>query len=1432
MSTIDTVKKHKWAATGVSGYPLSHPIVGQTRFYQQFRHFIHLVDEESEKFAHVFAIVAQWGIGKSRLAYELMSQINDTSQGWYVRDAAGQLADARLFHDDDDREQYLGLYIRYSQVATESHNIDNWFGYGLYKALLPLTKGHFDSSIQGQIAKEAYDRLLVKGFDEKKLADALEVAAHYSDEQLYDDPDLVTRLCQAAYGYLQSFGVKYILIALDELETAAEAATYGLEVDELKYLDGRAIKLIGKAIKEEDPRGKLPWLRYVALCSPAMGNELRDIRSTARRFEMVELAQNPFADVSSFVELLKNDGRLAETYPEGLVEAAYAMSGGNFGWFNVVMANIDGVIAGRRARRETASASAGSLFDESVRVSSRMSDYVLDHQAVAELNIARDQLDTAKELLYGQLPVPLARWNDEQRQALLAATNEFGEPIALVYQRVEWSDHDCGKGLRAAKFTRDRDDYVLSGVDQPLDLGQLLANLSTYSIHETKGAAEVGGKRTLLIPLNGTSFVHLVSMLYPHPAAEDAARALWREQIGADAVSAESATHIGPSIDMLARLNLRLRRQGTTSLILREPDQSTAHEKAMEACKGQSQHERALQILTGAMRALDENWDYDPVDAGLKGDVAAITTAPAKGPGGKGGLVDFNALHLHPDGKLILAWVHSVEELTELCEKVSAQRATTGRVPVLAFTSSRHLWEQFQTATADKLKAAHEYLFLYQLSSREEFVLHPIGLAKKDWKGFQLQYARFTTAFTNRLQALARPLREAVNQWRRRLGAKGRIAWPLRTGGVLKEEDREELFKAYRRMSIDSSPPKPLVQLDETSGVDPENVRAILERMRVSPRAKSAGYDESERCGLFTTLDESAEPELPAFLYRVCQELIRRDPSATDREWSMDLAEREWFWGFTWEGARPIDIYTHWMALACTLGFAEETASGSRRTDKRYALVPRAALEGGLAEARNWLDDDYPKIVERMKSVFGPGKVGEYFAPLTESTPGTKTLQAKAQLNAAQNCLQELAAAEPRWQSAETDDVKRELFISCARCRLQSLENTQHVFEAGDYERLAYDDSIRTLNFENDEVPLWKRIRQADLFVDFVLTARDRIKKRIEQVAEEMRTEVEPIEGFPVQVFVRSLAKIANILDGSIGAGPGEGDTQRAQFLSPGTLGQGLKDLKVAQASDRLAQLAAEVGVELGSDHTLPLADISGSIAGGFRELKRDYEAQRELLDNLALRLGGLAAVLADAPADFKYPATLPALDELRTRPQLIERTMTETLAADIEDLISEHDATSRLGNFQPLMDETKKLLVEPKRALAMLAGQVTTLENAVQDYRRRLLENDELQSIEQGFNALRQVKNQSREKPLDLVDLETAGSLNAAGQLVAARCADWSAAGERLLDGAGVSFKSWRTLVEELTAGKTPALDAVRVQGLVEKKYLRVTYQLGGSQE
>jgi hypothetical protein len=282
----------------------------------------------------------------------------------------------------------------------------------------------------------------------------LRSSANHSDEKLYEDPELATRLCQAAYDYLQTLGIKYVLVVLDELETAAEAATFGLDSTDIKHLDGRAIKLMGKAIKEEDPRRKLPWLRYVALCSPAIGDELREIQSTARRFELTELQSNAFSDVSDFVQTLSADGRLAEAYPQGLVEAAYAMSAGNFGWFNVVMAGIDERLRDKRVRGEKDAPTVGALFDELVQVSGRVQQHVLDHHAIEMLRIPdRSQLATVRDLLYGQLPVALDSYSSRDAHGGAGARNEYDEPIATLFRRVEWDELEAAEALRASKFT-------------------------------------------------------------------------------------------------------------------------------------------------------------------------------------------------------------------------------------------------------------------------------------------------------------------------------------------------------------------------------------------------------------------------------------------------------------------------------------------------------------------------------------------------------------------------------------------------------------------------------------------------------------------------------------------------------------------------------------------------------------------------------------------------------------------------------------------------------------------------------------------------------------------------------------------------------------------------------------------------------------------
>ncbi len=1421
MSDTKTRIHHKWAAGGVSSYPLTHPIVGQRYFFETFRHFIHLVDEEAEEFAHVFAVIAQWGVGKSRLGYELIAQVNESAKGWYLRDRNEALKEARLFNNDDDREQYLALYIRYSQIANDYHNVDNWFAFGLYKSLVLIAREEFDSSIQGQIAKEAFDRLLVKGFDPDKLAETLEVSAHHSDEILYTDPTLATRLCQAAYDYLSTFGIHYILVVLDELETAAEAATYGLESDELKKLDGRAIKLMGKAIKEEDPRRKLPWLRYIALCSPAIGDELREIQSTARRFEMAELAANSFSDVSAFVQILPNDGRLPN-YNTGLVEAAYTMSAGNFGWFNVVMANVDNMLEQRRIRGEDAPKTLGDLFTDLVGVSSRIREYVLDHNAIEVLKLdSRDLIQPARELLYGQLPVPLDGYSEELRRALLGGRNEFDEPIALLFRRVEWDGLEARKALQESKFIRDKEYWRLGGIDQPLDLKQLLSNLGTYAIHETKGVVRTDGKHTLLVPLHQSDFIQLVGLLYPHPAAEDAARALWRKFLDGRDLPEEDATHIAPSMAMIARLNLRHRQQGQKTLVFREPDMGEAHGKAISARKGEKHSHRARTVLVGAMRVLDQNWEYDAVSSGMGDeDVIAIATAPKTRHSPYGGLITLDGLKLHPKGRLVMAWIKNLNDLERVCHLATAQFSKEGRFPVVAFTSSRALVDRYHSPATELLKTARSYLMLYQLTATEEHALYQVGLPSSSWTGFRFDDHVFTSSFSNRLQSIVRPFMQAAADWRKELERLGRIAWPMRASGNLREQELDTLIRGWRHLMLESDAPLSLADLDEKSPVNVEDLLAVLAKLRIPPKARAAGYGEEERACLFTDFDDSAQVNWPSFLSALVRRLVKENQS-----WTFDVAKREWFWGYTWEGAKERAIYQEWMSLLCEMRFAgEEKTSG--KGPNEYGLLTRSHLNGRIMEASNWLTGEYGQIVGKMEIVFGEGRVRDLFGPEDSAQTGSKTKKARQFLVEAQDSLSTLELTETSTLFDKSPEETVEDLSACSRHRRGIIERVDFVYDRDRYRNTKHDENIRTLDFDNDKQALWQRIRRAELFIDYIRETEKMIRKRVAELQHQMKESVS--ETFPLGLFTRSLAKIDHILDGALNAAPGEGQTEVAQVVGTGTLHYYLRDLQVGEASLALDRLAEELGLDLQTGQNTPLDEIDGRIIRTFRTLKKIHADIHGALDEHEERLAEISNQLEGAPEDYVYPETsVPPLETLAFKPELIREELEETKSEEVERLMKTYDGPARMGNFKPLMEKAVHLFDSPKSSSQDLAGQIQTVENTIAAYRKKLLEKPGLQTSYSAINALKRAKRKKQVAEITLATLERLASLKECVQFIQDSLADWKKEGDKLLKETKVSFERWRHVVDFIASGADPGLEGNEAEQLVTHGFIRRTYSL-----
>lgn len=1412
-----TAAKHHWQSDGLSSYPPKDPLVGQSQFFNDFESFIHLVDKEDNNFAQVFSMVAEWGRGKSRLGYELIAQINDASPGWYCRNEAGDLTQAKLFRDEADREQYLGLYIRYSQIATEFQNSDNWFAYGLYTALQPLAKNTFDGSIQSQVAKQCFDRLEVEGFDYQELANRLEIDKSYTDQALYDDEFLATRLVNAAYEYLNQFGIKYVLVVLDELETAAEAATYGLEGDDLKRLDGRAIKLMGQAIKEEDPRRKLPWLRYVALCSPAIGEELREVSSLARRFSMLDLEHNAFSDVSDYVSTLNSSGRLAQSYLPGLVEAAYAMSGGNFGWFNVIMAAVDEKLKSLSMSGEAVK-SIGQLFNAVIKSSPRIRDHVLDAGAIdaiktSDLNVK----EAALELLYGQLPLALDTVSEETKR-LVVTINEYEDPVASYYHMVNWTVDSCRPALSHAKFTRDHGDlWLFDGIEQKINLKQLLSNLATFAIHEKAGQ--------LLIPASKAEFIELLQLLYPHGATDDIARALWLHFYGDTQELTETPTHIGPSVAMLNRLNLRYRKQSQHSLIFKHPDAANAHEIAMSS-RSEKLTDKQRARLSGLMRLVDSHWQYDAVESELGNDLISIVTSASRAKQEVNGLASCRALQLHPKGRVVFAYVSNETELKLLCSQVSRQFSAEGKYPVVAVTSSIDLGNKFQNASDPVLQKAKDYLCLYRLSHNEEHVLEQVGIATVDCNGFTLDMRGFTTKFIQRLNALNRGVMESINIWRQGLHDRGLIAMPLRVGQKLNDKDRETLVQGWADLIVRSDV-RFLSRYDKTSqNVADDALYDLVHQLRVPTKEINDGYSELEWSQLFTSTNElSAKAQFPIFVCRLMKERLLKRMALT-----FEQAKQDWFFGYSWI-VSPKEVFTDWMLVLRTACLVTEGAEPGKAKVSVYRLFERSAFEGKLTEAENWLENDYPKQVETIAMLFGEGRINDLFAPLGRTKVGTKTNKAKAELKIAkdeQDTFKHIEVTE-LLKPEISDEAYQQALCKTSQARYNHQQVVEWVYEADRYQEVLKQDQFFNLDFEQDENPLWQRIAKAKAFSDQVYKTETAVSNRAAELIVLIKTDSHKLAQFPINIFTLALEKISRILAGAVKPGTLSGETVDKQQSEAGTLGYYLRNLEVDKALFRLEQLAKEVGYSSATKSFAELDQIDGSIICAYKDLKDEFEKQLQRAETATDGLALVESDLVNVPADYsqQYPDGLNKLMQLQKKVRFIGNLFDNI--QDEADLIKDKINTDmQLGQFRLLSEQVPLILDDVKKQLTQWLGDIGTLKNFSKGYREGLLTSQNTRVVN-AINVLKKVNSQSSISALTLKSVEELGTLAEAKQKLAQREANYMAEISTLLNSTLISAERWVQIVQDIAEGNGPQLQPSEADELVAKQVIVRTYRLGG---
>lgn len=1411
-------RRHSWAATGVSDYPPRDPLVGQSRFFKRYRTFIHTVDQEADNFAHVFAVEAEWGRGKSRLGHELIAQINDCSKGWFVREDGVQLEDKKLF-DQATQDKYLALYIRYSQVASDYQNSDNWFGFGLYRALLPLATGKFDGSIQSKIAEQALHRLNPAGFDPQQLAKCLELDQAHSEESLYEEEGLVVRLVQAAYSYLQKFGIGYVLVVLDELETVAEAATFGLEQDDAKRLDGQAIRLIGKAIKEEDPRRKLPWLRYVALCSPLLGQELRDIQSVERRLELEKLEHNAFADVSDYVAQLQAERKLAHDYPTGLVEAAYAMSGANFGWFNVIMANVDAVLAQYEAAG-TPLTNIGELFNAVIESSGRVAEHVLDKHAIEGIKTGdHDLRAVAQELLYGQLPVALGATPTRSKE-LLQLVNEDGEPVASLYRKMPFDAIQCRQALIDAKFKREKDEWLYPAVEQALSLTALLQNLRTFAINEAE-------KDVLLMPLSRGEFKHLLSLLYDHPAVEFAADALWQKLVGGDQfIPNDEATHIGPSVAMLLRLDLRYRNQQHNSMIFRDPVDADLHEAAIKTFLQASSHNPGLRWtarLIGLMRLLDKNWQYAQASLANKENLHIQTSSRGQGAGQRGGLLYCEGLKLHPDNLAWFVWVNNREELDRLHQLAATRHSDEGRFPVMAFTASSHLMEQYNRGdVCEKLK---DDLLLYYLNPSEVDQLERIGLLSEQCKGLVLDESRLTSKFKSKLNALRDFAYQAIHQWRARLNERGLIAWPFKPTGKVNAQERDLLLRAWTLFMFKEPKLSGLHDLETRHGIDAEAIASLMQRLTLPNKLFSLGFTKEDHAGLFSDLanPQQAQAIFPYFLARIAN-------PASIQEWTLDKAKRDWYWGYLQHAnvtaKNVFDDWMWWCGELYLLQLQDATA-----TTAKWQSLPRAKLDNAINEAQNWFNGDgadgYKAVVAKLERVFGYDRIPGLFAPLGKSPTGTETVEAHELLKAARSAFDTLKVGEEALalQGAADLSAIAEKMPTLLAGRDEVLQRVAGVKPESVPEITL--GNINTLRLDDKGQSLYQRIEQARLFADYVEKAASHIKQGIDHLITDIEADAQHLPLFPRSLFTLSLQTVTNILDGALQQHNASGTATAEGTASSDTLLHFLRSLQLDKAADRLRLLAEEAGVNIDNGTALGLAENLGSIASSYRAGKKKFVEITEYLAQLQGRCAEAARVLEPMPADYATPAHGQELAALTQKLVLIGDAF-EDLADTAKSEREKFREQARKGQFSAIRDVPDRLLNPIQTQLNVIGGAITKIDNTILSHRETLVRqtNDRYLPV---LMPLFAACNEAAPTAISLSSLSPL-SLHDLHVTIDVQQAQWEAKATQLLSGTGLDFKGWEELAKVIAEGKSPVLSQTAQEALVAKGILKMKLYFGGN--
>ena len=1078
-----------WAAKGVALYPPSFAMVGQNQVFNALHQFRRSFRSGSANdIAGFFIAFGDWGLGKTRLGYELIAEATGRVDQWllnkneYVIPPFHQPGTKPRVLEPALQDGILPLYIRYRTVCGDTLDATTWVARLAVEALRHTLLADPAAGGPADLYEDLKAAMVAKGVNLTALSVVEDDARSFAD-----------RLTDAKR-ILRDAGLDHLWIIVDEVETPGDLKR-GLRGDEQTGIDDEYLLMVPEVIKHENWRNQHPDVNFLLLCSVGMRDQIH-IGPNLRRASSVTIEPNQLTDVRSYVDHIK--GSIADSnaveYPVGTLEGAFLAANRNFGWLNVMMASVHDTHARRRDHGE--SASAWELLKDFARTDARAS-HIFNDGAVLPLlgNVAGVPKHDVERLVYGQLPAPVggaaeSALTERMADALLAhEVAGRGRAFAELFQ-VHIDERTLANELTRSEIgfkakEGETDTYFTPNCE--ISVVGLLEALRAFSVAVGGAPGAAGG---FVVYADLEQWGEQLTALYPRDGIEFAAESLHRI-FSKPEYRVDGTRFVGMSFRLWREFNKLLVSAAESVRFFRDgkfEPQLEQHVRDLSETKAK----RGMAICLGLGKLLDDHLGSDATK-----QFPGLKDIPHKSFTSTFGSPSLDGLRVTPDGRCTIVYCLDVQEtLDRLQAFIGIERVH----PILVLFPATVDVTSFEQQLAAS-RVLHRCVLTRRLvTQEEEFLLK--------YSGRGSVYDPLDARLSNVAKGLEGSYRDEwqakSREWANELRKTGYLLspiWSRKTGVNIADFAKGYRYMLARNCSLDAA-------ADTVGGplnnVEFENCRQAAKRNINTPTAWRYG----DLLGVLTA-DGSFAPRAPRCFFALLQEL--KTHSAVSK-----LANRFFFTVPDSEMKAPQQI-DQILEVLIGLGLV-------RKKSDLYQTVDKAMLEGRRQSASIWLEGECKEAIKKFADLF-PTQTGIL---LNNNYPAAK---------------QQLSASEKQIRQVSTDYLNADLDAltedSLKTVIGQILDIEAQVISVCPLEIgetvPAFDCSpARILSFENryGKLSLWERVAFLSWLKKTFLETRDEMIDEIDQLLTEAGS-LDQAEGarFPVAPVTLPLKAIKSELE-------------------------------------------------------------------------------------------------------------------------------------------------------------------------------------------------------------------------------------------------------------------------------------------------------------